>query len=133
MGIVKASLAVSPDGALQRPTAAEQALRDGAATSVGFEVDRDEIPRVIADLKHAKALLDEAMRTARRLGDHVRPPGLDPHSAEAAERLGPKAAGSYLRAAESHVDGIQALIAELSASMRAYDAQEDATANSLSR
>ncbi|CAM00168.1 hypothetical protein SACE_0828 [Saccharopolyspora erythraea NRRL 2338] len=124
---------MSPDGASQRPAAADQALSAGAATSVGFEVDRAEIPHVIADLQHAEAALVDAMQKAQLLGDYVRPPGLDPHSAEAAERLGPKAASSYLRAAEPRIDGIQALIAELLASMRAYDAQEDEIANSLFR
>lgn len=129
MGIVKGAMAMSADGSIATPAAADHAVASGAA-HVGFQIDRDGIPDVIADLNHAMDALQRASSAAQRHRDLVAP-GPDPYSPGAVERLGARLVDDYQDANDRDRRNIQAMIETLDAAMRHYDAHDDEAAQSL--
>ena len=126
MGTVEGNMAMAQDGTIAKPGAPPS---DGGST-VGFQVDREQIPEVIKDLQQARASLMKAQYEARKHSNIV-PPGGDPRSAEAVQKMGPDLVGNYSQANERDVQNVQAMIDNLEAAMRQYDAQEDEAAQSL--
>lgn len=128
-GVVEGAMAVSADGSVAKPAAAAQAVAAGAA-SVGFQVDRDQIAEVIRDLQHALGLLHGAGQEAGGL-QHIVEPGTDPYSGPAVRSMGPDLVHNYLAANKREQDKINAMIDNLEAAVRHYDAREDAAAQQL--
>lgn len=122
-------MALSADGSIAKPAAADQAVASGA-TNVGFQVDRDRIPDVIRDLRHALGLLQSASREAGGL-HHLVPPGTDPYSGPAVRTMGPELVQRYLTANTRDQDNLVAMIDNLEAAMRHYDTVEDTASPTL--
>jgi hypothetical protein len=129
VGIVRGAMAVSADGSVAGPAAAAQAVASGAA-NVGFQIDRDRIPGVIADLNHAMDALQRASSEAEQHRNLVAP-GPDPYSPGATEKLGARLVDDYQDANDRDRRNIQAMIDNLDAAMRHYDAHDDVAAQSL--
>ena len=94
MGVVKAFIAVSRDGVIAAPEQAARAQADSGATTTGFEVDRDRIPSVVAELRRAVDALLLAEREAGEAG-FLAPPGDDPVNRAAGE-MGARLVEKYL-------------------------------------
>lgn len=129
MGVVEGAMAVSADGSIARSAAAAQAVASGA-TNVGFRIDRDRIPDVIRDLQHALGLLQSASREAGGL-QHLVPPGTDPYSGPAIRTMGPDLVQRYSAANSRDQDNLNAMIDNLEAAMRHYDALEETASPTL--
>lgn len=129
MALVRASMAVRGDGRIAGAAETGSALAAGA-TSVGYSVEREQLPEVIADFRRALLELEHAADEARN-HEHVVPPGGDPHSRRAVTAMGPDLVGDYLGANKRDQDNIKAMIENLDAAMRQYDAQEGEAARSL--
>jgi predicted transcriptional regulator len=126
VGVIEGTISMAADGTIAQPAEAQA----GASGNVGYEVDRDRIPTVIADLRRALASLEAAGNEAIR-HQHVVPPGDDPFSPKAAQQMGPELVANYLEANRRDKASIQALIDNLNAAMRRYDVQDDAAAQAL--
>ncbi|GAA2784581.1 hypothetical protein [Saccharopolyspora taberi] len=122
MGVVEAFVTVSRDGAIAPPGQAVHAAGAGGTTTA-FEVDRDRIPEIVADLGRAVDALAEAERAARE-GDGFVPPGEDPVSAGAAWEMGPQLTGKYLARIAVVRAGLESMILNLRAAMAQHDAEE---------
>lgn len=120
-------MAMLGDGMIVKPADAPQALSSGAATAMSYEVDRDQIPEVIAKFQRALNHLDEAEDEAQR-HRHIVPPGGDPYSKQAVKAMGPELVNNYVASNNREKANIQAMIQNLDAAMRRYDAQEDEVA-----
>ncbi|RCW39966.1 hypothetical protein DFQ14_11348 [Halopolyspora algeriensis] len=130
MAFVNASMAMSGDGSIVRPAEAERALASGVATSVGYRIEREQIPEAIADFQRALMALDEAEQEALK-HDRIIPPGGDPYSKQAVQTMGPELVSNYRASNHRDKANIEAMIENLDAAMRQYDAQEDAAALSF--
>ena len=126
MGTVEGNMAMAQDGTIAKPGAP---AGDGGS-DVGFEVDREQIPEVIKDLKVALESLMKAQKEARK-HSAIAPPGGDPRSAEAVQKMGTELVDNYEQASQRDLQNVQAMIDNLDAAMRQYDAQEDEAAQSL--
>ena len=126
MGTVKGNMAMGQDGTIGKPGAPA----GEGGSDVGFEVDREQIPEVIKDLQVALQSLMQAQREATK-HSKITPPGGDPRSAEAVQKMGPELVGNYYEASKRDVQNVQAMIDNLDAAMRQYDAQDQEAAQSL--
>ena len=120
-------MAVTAEGDVAAPGAGA-GVAGGA--DVGYAIDRDGIPAVVADLRRALASLEDAAREAERHG-HVVSPGGDPYSPGAAREMGAHLVENYLAANERDRQNVQAVIDNLDTAMRDYDSTDDAAALSL--
>ena len=132
MGVVKAFIAVSRDGVIATPEQAARAQADSGATTTGFEVDRDRIPSVVAELRRAVDALLLAEREAGEAG-FLAPPGDDPVSDRAAGEMGARLVEKYLSLNHRARDNLESMIANLLAAMAQYDAEEDEAVRSFDR
>jgi ABC-type transporter Mla subunit MlaD len=82
--------ATSDTGNLLDGTALGAPLGDNGAAG-GFSIDYERLPQAIADLEAAADFLDDRAKTALHLA-HVRPPGTDGISVNAAAQIGKWAA-----------------------------------------
>ena len=126
MGTVKGNMAMGQDGTIGQPGAPA----GEGGSDVGFQVDRDQIPEVIKDLEQARHALSRAQQQASQHAK-ITPPGGDPRSADAVQKMGPELVNNYSQANQRDLQNIQAMIDNLEAAMRQYDAQEDEAAQSL--
>ena len=126
MGTVTGNMAMSHDGTIAKPGAPA----GEGGNDVGFQVDREQIPEVLKDLKVALEALTSASDAAQNLR-RITPPGGDPHSAEAVRAMGPQLVGNYSEANQRDINNVRSMIENLDAAMRQYDAQEDEAAQSL--
>lgn len=129
MALVRASMAMYDDGRIAGAAEAGSALAAGA-TSVGYSVERDQVPEVIADFRRALLELEDAADEASN-HENVVPPGGDPHSRRVVEAMGPELVSDYLGANKRDQDNIKAMIENLDAAMRQYDAQDGEVARSF--
>ena len=128
MGTVKGNMAMTHNGTIAKPGAP---AGDGG-NNVGFHVDREQIPEVIKELQRAMQALQQASVQARK-HSHITPPGGDPKSQEAVAKMGPDLVKTYYQANQRDIANIQAMIDNLDAAMRQYDAQEDESSRSLQK
>lgn len=126
MGTVKGNMTMGQDGTIGQPGAPA----GEGGSDVGFQVDRNQIPEVIKDLQQARAQLLRARNQAQQHGQ-ITPPGGDPRSAEAVQKMGPELVNNYMEANQRDANNIQSMIDNLEAALRQYDAQEDEAAQSL--
>lgn len=129
MALVQASMAIYGDGRIARAADTGTALASGA-TGVSYSLDREQIPEVIADFQRALMSLGEAADEAQR-HRNITPPGGDPHSSRAVRVMGADLVHGYLESNQRDQANIQAMIENLDAAMRQYDAREDEAARSL--
>ncbi|NHD17809.1 MULTISPECIES: hypothetical protein [unclassified Actinopolyspora] len=127
MGVVRASMAMTGDGMVTKPADAERAVASGAASSVGYEIDREQLPEAIADLRKALMALEEGEREAMQ-HETITPPGGDPYSQQAVKAMGPKLVNNYMASNQRDKANIEAMIENLEAAMRRYDADDDEAA-----
>lgn len=120
-------MAMTSDGMVTKPADAERAIASGTASSVGYEIDRDQIPEVITKFQRALMHLDDAAGKAQRM-DRIVPPGGDPYSQQAVRAMGPELVSNYLGSNQRDKANMQAMIENLDAAMRRYDADEDEAA-----
>ena len=121
---MQAAMGVTAEGDVAAPGAG------AGGASVGYAVDRDGIPAVVADLRRALTSLEDAANEAKRHG-HLVSPGGDPYSPDAVRRMGAHLVEDYLAANERDRQNVQAMIDNLDAAMRDYDSTDDAAALSL--
>lgn len=127
--VISGAMAVSPDGRIAEPAAAAQAVASGAR-SVGFQIDRDEIPHVIKDLNQAMDLLRRASSEAAQQR-HLVAPGPDPYSPGIVDKLGAQLVDDHQDATGRDLANIRALIDNLDATLRRYDTHDDAASQAL--
>ncbi len=126
MGTVEGNMAMSHDGTIAKPGAPA----GEGGSDVGFQVDREQIPEVIKDLKVALQALMKARSEAQN-HSRITPPGGDPRSADAVQKMGPELVDNYAQASQRDLQNIQAMIDNLDAAMRQYDTQDQEAAQSL--
>ena len=117
-------------GLIARPADATGSSGTSLAGSIHYQIDRDRIPDVVADLRRALASLEAAGQEAMR-HQHIAPPGDDPYSPDAARKMGPELVADYLKANDREKAGIQAMIDNLNSAMRQYDAQDNAATEAV--
>lgn len=120
-------MAVMGDGMIAKPADAPQAIASGAATGMSYQVDREQIPEVITKLQRALGHLDDAEREALQ-HDRIVPPGGDPYSQQAVKAMGPELVNNYVTSNKQDKANIQAIMENLEAAMRRYDADDDEAA-----
>lgn len=74
--------------------------------------------------------LEQAAEEAKT-HDRIVAPGGDPYSAQAVVAMGPELVASYLTSNERDQENVKAMIENLEAAMRQYDAQDDEAARSF--
>ncbi len=120
-------MALMGDGTIAKPADASQAIASGAATGMSYQVDREQIPEVITKLQRALGHLDDAEREALQ-HDRIVPPGGDPYSQQAVKAMGPELVNNYVASNRQDKANIQAMMENLEAAMRRYDADDDEAA-----
>ncbi|SDR16871.1 hypothetical protein SAMN04489718_3892 [Actinopolyspora saharensis] len=120
-------MALMGDGTIAKPADAPQAIASGAATGMSYQVDREQIPEVITKLQRALMHLEEAEQEANN-HEVITPPGGDPYSQQAVKAMGPELVDNYRASNHRDKTNIQAMMENLDAAMRRYDADDDEAA-----